>query len=90
MADVEAAVEQKRVRKDYRWNNVQTNKIISLCLTIFQMKEMFGAGTACVVCPVKKIMFMEKEIDIPTKETGDLVATRFYKELTDIQVGANE
>lgn len=50
------------------------------------MKEMFGAGTACVVCPVNKILFMEKEFHIPTMDTGGLIAKRFYKELTDIQV----
>jgi len=49
------------------------------------MKEIFGAGTACVVCPVSKILFMEKEINIPSEETGGMVARRFYKELTDIQ-----
>ena len=25
-----------------------------------QIKEMFGAGTACVVCPVDKIVFLDE------------------------------
>ena len=53
---------------------------------LYQLKEIFGAGTACVVCPVDRILFMEKDIAIPTMETGGEVAKRFYKELTDIQV----
>ena len=27
------------------------------------MKEMFGAGTACVVCPVDRILYMDKVRD---------------------------
>ncbi|XP_064399610.1 branched-chain-amino-acid aminotransferase-like [Halichondria panicea] len=52
-----------------------------------RMKEMFGAGTACVVCPVDRILYMDKSIHIPTVETGGEVAKRYYKELTDIQYG---
>ncbi|XP_065909960.1 branched-chain-amino-acid aminotransferase, cytosolic-like [Dysidea avara] len=52
-----------------------------------RLKEMFGAGTACVVCPVKSINFLDEMLDIPTMESGCVVAKRAYKELTDIQFG---
>ena len=33
---------------------------LSLSLNCLQLKEMFGAGTACVVCPVNKIAFLDE------------------------------
>ncbi|XP_066446876.1 branched-chain-amino-acid aminotransferase, cytosolic isoform X1 [Eleutherodactylus coqui] len=50
-----------------------------------RIKEMFGAGTACVVCPVGKILYKNENLEIPAKENK--LATRFLKELTDIQYG---
>jgi len=47
---------------------------------------MFGAGTACVVCPIDKILYMHQELHIPTMDNGPDVASRFYQELLDIQV----
>ena len=48
---------------------------------------MFGAGTACLVCPVNKILYREEWIDIPCPVEDDSSLTkRFFKELTDIQV----
>ncbi|XP_028557512.2 branched-chain-amino-acid aminotransferase, mitochondrial [Podarcis muralis] len=52
-----------------------------------RVKEMFGAGTACVVCPVNKIFYQGKNYHIPTMENGPEIAKRFLKELTDIQYG---
>lgn len=52
-----------------------------------RIKEMFGAGTACVVCPVDKIVFLDETLLIPTMDTGAEVAQRFLKDLTDIQYG---
>uniref|UniRef100_A0A3P9P4Z7 Branched-chain-amino-acid aminotransferase n=1 Tax=Poecilia reticulata TaxID=8081 RepID=A0A3P9P4Z7_POERE len=46
--------------------------------------EVFGAGTACVVCPVGSLLYRGK---IPTMQNGPDLAKRFYKELTDIQYG---
>ncbi|XP_046863403.1 branched-chain-amino-acid aminotransferase, cytosolic-like [Xenia sp. Carnegie-2017] len=51
------------------------------------VKEIFGAGTACVVCPVKDILYKDEMLHIPTMENGPKIARRFYKELTDIQYG---
>uniref|UniRef100_A0A8D3A5B4 Branched-chain-amino-acid aminotransferase n=1 Tax=Scophthalmus maximus TaxID=52904 RepID=A0A8D3A5B4_SCOMX len=50
--------------------------------------EMFGAGTACVVCPVGSLLYGGKTYQIPTMQNGPDMAKRFHKELTDIQVCA--
>ncbi|XP_077171721.1 branched-chain-amino-acid aminotransferase, mitochondrial isoform X2 [Paroedura picta] len=52
-----------------------------------RVKEVFGSGTACVVCPVNKIFYQGKHYHIPTMENGPEIAKRFLKELTDIQYG---
>ncbi|XP_035768959.1 branched-chain-amino-acid aminotransferase, mitochondrial [Neolamprologus brichardi] len=49
--------------------------------------EVFGAGTACVVCPVGSLLYKGKTYQIPTMQNGPDLAKRFYKELTDIQYG---
>ncbi|KAM3863700.1 branched-chain-amino-acid aminotransferase, cytosolic-like isoform 2-T2 [Diretmus argenteus] len=49
--------------------------------------EVFGAGTACVVCPVGSLLYKGKTHQIPTMQNGPDLAKRFYKELTDIQYG---
>lgn len=46
--------------------------------------EFFGAGTACVVSPVNRIVFKGKDIHIPA---GGELSSRIYKTLTDIQYG---
>ncbi|XP_068605573.1 branched-chain-amino-acid aminotransferase, mitochondrial isoform X2 [Brachionichthys hirsutus] len=49
--------------------------------------EVFGAGTACVVCPVGSLLYKGKKYEVPTMQNGPDLAKRFYKELTDIQYG---
>ncbi|XP_023269610.1 branched-chain-amino-acid aminotransferase, cytosolic-like isoform X1 [Seriola lalandi dorsalis] len=49
--------------------------------------EVFGAGTACVVCPVGSLLYRGKTYQIPTMQNGPDLAKRFHKELTDIQYG---
>ncbi|XP_069484591.1 branched-chain-amino-acid aminotransferase, cytosolic isoform X2 [Ambystoma mexicanum] len=50
-----------------------------------RVKEMFGSGTACVVCPVSEILYKEENLHIPTMENGHKIASRCLQELTDIQ-----
>ncbi|XP_069493845.1 branched-chain-amino-acid aminotransferase, cytosolic-like [Ambystoma mexicanum] len=52
-----------------------------------RVKEVFGAGTACVVLPVNRILYQQKSYHIPTMDNGPDLAKRFLKELTDIQYG---
>ncbi|KAM6957424.1 LOW QUALITY PROTEIN: branched-chain-amino-acid aminotransferase, cytosolic-like [Aplochiton taeniatus] len=51
--------------------------------------EVFGAGTACVVCPVGSLLYKGATVQIPTMQNGPDLAKRFHKELTDIQYGRN-
>jgi len=56
----------------------------------FQIKEMFGSGTACMVCPVNRILYNNENLYIPTMENGPELTKRFHKELNDIQYGRKE
>ena len=51
-----------------------------------QVKEFFGAGTACVVSPVEKILYKSQWLDIPTMSEGAPLTMRMYNTLLDIQV----
>ena len=55
-------------------------------VNLLQLKEVFGAGTACVVSPVDGLVYKGERIDIPTMKDGAPVTMRCYNELTDIQV----
>uniref|UniRef100_F6U261 Branched-chain-amino-acid aminotransferase n=2 Tax=Ornithorhynchus anatinus TaxID=9258 RepID=F6U261_ORNAN len=51
-----------------------------------RVREIFGSGTACVVCPVHRILYQGESLHIPTMDNGPELARRFLKELLDIQV----
>ncbi|XP_055252089.1 branched-chain-amino-acid aminotransferase, cytosolic isoform X1 [Moschus berezovskii] len=55
-----------------------------------RVREMFGSGTACVVCPVSTILYKGETIHIPTMENGPKLASRILERLTDIQYGREE
>ncbi|XP_026248146.1 branched-chain-amino-acid aminotransferase, cytosolic isoform X1 [Urocitellus parryii] len=55
-----------------------------------RVREMFGSGTACIVCPVSDILYKGQTIHIPTMENGPKLATRILDKLTDIQYGREE
>lgn len=80
--------------KEWKTHNVVerdvTMKQLKASIQEGRLKELFGAGTACVVCPIEKILYLDEHIPIPTMETGAEVARRLYKELTDIQYGRTE
>ncbi|KAJ8251063.1 hypothetical protein GJAV_G00216850 [Gymnothorax javanicus] len=52
--------------------------------------EVFGSGTACVVCPVGSLLYKGKNYEIPTMKNGPDLAKRFHKELTDMQYGRKQ
>ncbi|XP_016119275.1 branched-chain-amino-acid aminotransferase, cytosolic-like [Sinocyclocheilus grahami] len=52
--------------------------------------EVFGSGTACVVCPVGSLLYRGQTYQIPTMKNGPDLAKRFHKELTDIQYGRTQ
>ncbi|XP_060145802.1 branched-chain-amino-acid aminotransferase, mitochondrial isoform X3 [Globicephala melas] len=51
-----------------------------------RVREVFGSGTACQVCPVHRILYQGKHLHIPTMENGPELILRFHKELKAIQV----
>ena len=53
------------------------------------LEEMFGAGTAAVICPVASIGFKGEIHEVATKPPGELTL-RLYDELTGIQYGKLE
>ncbi|XP_034502437.1 branched-chain-amino-acid aminotransferase, cytosolic isoform X2 [Ailuropoda melanoleuca] len=55
-----------------------------------RVREMFGSGTACVVCPVSDILYKGETVHIPTMENGPKLASRILDKLTDIQYGREE
>ncbi|XP_035797031.2 branched-chain-amino-acid aminotransferase, cytosolic isoform X2 [Amphiprion ocellaris] len=58
-----------------------------LCCAVKQqrVKEMFGCGTACMVCPIGRVVYQGQDLHIPHQDAK--VTTRIAKELTDIQYG---
>jgi branched-chain amino acid aminotransferase len=68
----------------------QTMKQLIAAINAGRVLEAFGAGTACVVSPVKEINFKGTAYDIPLgKEPGSKsgpMAQFFWDELTKIQV----
>ncbi|NP_001096227.1 branched-chain-amino-acid aminotransferase, cytosolic [Xenopus tropicalis] len=64
-----------------------TMKDLVAALNENRIREMFGAGTACVVCPVSRVSYRNKDLHVPTMENGPKMAKRFLQELTDIQYG---
>ncbi|XP_068962957.1 branched-chain-amino-acid aminotransferase, cytosolic-like isoform X2 [Petaurus breviceps papuanus] len=55
-----------------------------------RVKEMFGCGTACIVCPVSDVLYKGENIHVPTMENGSKLTTRVLNQLTDIQYGREE
>ncbi|XP_040592090.1 branched-chain-amino-acid aminotransferase, mitochondrial isoform X3 [Mesocricetus auratus] len=53
-----------------------------------RVREVFGSGTACQVCPVHQILYEGQQLHIPTMENGPELILRFQKELKAIQYGA--
>uniref|UniRef100_G1U0T4 Branched-chain-amino-acid aminotransferase, mitochondrial n=1 Tax=Oryctolagus cuniculus TaxID=9986 RepID=G1U0T4_RABIT len=51
-----------------------------------RVREVFGSGTACQVCPVHQILYEGQAVHIPTMEHGPELILRFQKELQAIQV----
>src|SRR5690606_38134025 len=52
------------------------------------LKEIFGAGTAAVISPVSAFSYKEKTYELDKQDDG--FATRFKKELLDIQYNRSE
>jgi len=55
-----------------------------------RLLEVFGTGTACVVCPVEKIQFEGIDYSLPTMEHQECLNIRLLNELISIQYGEKE
>lgn len=66
-----------------------TMKELKRALEEGRVREVFGSGTACQVCPVHQILYEGKNLHIPTMENGPELILRFQKELKAIQYGAS-
>ncbi|XP_074075898.1 branched-chain-amino-acid aminotransferase, mitochondrial isoform X2 [Macrotis lagotis] len=60
-----------------------------LALREGRVREIFGSGTACQVCPVHRILYQGELLHIPTMENGSELILRFQKALSDIQYGSD-
>lgn len=61
-----------------------TMKQFTKAMSEGRVREVFGAGTACLVCPVNKILYMGKDIVINESDEPMELTKRFYKEISDI------
>ncbi|GIY91338.1 branched-chain-amino-acid aminotransferase, mitochondrial [Caerostris extrusa] len=52
-----------------------------------RLLEIFGSGTACVVCPVGSISYLNETISVPTLKSETALYRRFSNVLLDIQYG---
>ncbi|XP_029019928.1 branched-chain-amino-acid aminotransferase, cytosolic isoform X2 [Betta splendens] len=62
-----------------------------LCTALKQqrVKEMFGSGTACMICPIGRVFYQGETLRIPSsrQEISSRLTSRIAKALTDIQLG---
>uniref|UniRef100_A0A8C8YA27 Branched-chain-amino-acid aminotransferase n=1 Tax=Prolemur simus TaxID=1328070 RepID=A0A8C8YA27_PROSS len=80
----------------YNWGEFRvaerkiTMKELLQALEEGRVREVFGSGTACQVCPVHQILYQGQHLHIPTMENGPELILRFQKELKAIQVRFRE
>nr|KAF6273689.1 branched chain amino acid transaminase 2 [Pipistrellus kuhlii] len=65
-----------------------TMKELKRALQEGRVREVFGSGTACQVCPVHRVLYQGQDLHIPTMDNGPELILRFQKELKAIQYGA--
>nr|CAG4645495.1 EOG090X051P [Lynceus sp. MCZ IZ 141354] len=76
-----------------QWNEFEvserkiTMKEVIRALESKRLLEIFGAGTACVVSPVDRILYGETSYAVPTMEHDRPLNQRFLKAMNDIQYG---
>ncbi|XP_055930305.1 branched-chain-amino-acid aminotransferase, cytosolic-like isoform X1 [Argiope bruennichi] len=75
------------------WNEFKVSERLITMKEVIQAKtegrllEIFGSGTACIVCPVGTISYMGETITIPTLESKKGLYRRFLSTLLNIQYG---
>ncbi|XP_049891797.1 branched-chain-amino-acid aminotransferase, cytosolic [Epinephelus moara] len=76
-----------------KWGEIKVTEryltMSQLCSALKQqrVKEMFGSGTASMVCPIGHIVYQGEDLHLPCQNKDSLLTSRIAKELTDIQYG---
>ncbi|XP_048410544.1 branched-chain-amino-acid aminotransferase, cytosolic isoform X4 [Stegostoma tigrinum] len=76
-----------------KWNQFKveersvTMKELLFAMKQNRVKEMFGSGTACILCPISHILYQGENLHIPTIENGPKLTMRLFENLADIQYG---
>ncbi|XP_020382655.2 branched-chain-amino-acid aminotransferase, cytosolic [Rhincodon typus] len=76
-----------------KWNQFKveersiTMKELLIATKQNRVKEMFGSGTACILCPISRVLYQGENLHIPTMENGPKLATQLFENLADIQYG---
>ena len=52
-----------------------------------RLLEVFGAGTAAVICPVNEIFYESKSVAVPSGAGAGPVASALWTKIADIQYG---
>ncbi|KAG7215934.1 hypothetical protein INR49_031530 [Caranx melampygus] len=52
-----------------------------------RVKEMFGSGTACMICPIGHIIYQGETLHMPCQDKNSQLTSQIAKELMDIQYG---
>lgn len=93
MSEVTKMIKEERVctlSDDDPLMCIEKNLNIFVCFFRLQLLEMFGAGTACIVCPINRINYMGSDLLIPTVEHEKPLFARIKDTLSDIQYGRIE
>ena len=67
---------------------IDVNELVENCRR-GEVEEVFGTGTAAVICPVGRIRYKDEVLTFGDQETGPL-SRRLYNSLTGIQYGREE
>lgn len=69
---------------------IKRKSVLIYCFLLFQLLELFGTGTACVVSPINRISYLGQDLYIPTMEQEKPIHETIRDTLTDIQYGKVE
>lgn len=90
---LEGVTRQSILDMTRKWGDIKvTERPITMKETLEHLNngeliECFGAGTACVVCPIDNILYNNTRYSIPTMTSGGVIMNKIMNELLDIQYG---
>jgi len=93
---LEGVTRQSILDMTRKWGNIKVSeRSITMKETLELLKnneliECFGAGTACVVCPIDHILYRDVKYEIPTMTSGGVIMNKIMNQLLDIQYGRIE